>query len=81
MQDVGSAEILRVLAAAQYFDPTAFSSPCFHIDDIVSQFDGFAISRKRNVKSFVWFESMRKVINDSPNARAHGRVTVVRTPE
>jgi ubiquinone/menaquinone biosynthesis C-methylase UbiE len=37
-----------------------FSSPFFRIDDMVSQLEGFTISRQGNIKSFLWFEAVKK---------------------
>ena len=43
-----------------------FTPPFFHIDDIASQFQGFTIGRQGNIKSFVWFEAVKKAVAISP---------------
>lgn len=37
-----------------------FASPFLHVDDIASQLEAFTITRQGNVKSFVYFEAVKK---------------------
>jgi ubiquinone/menaquinone biosynthesis C-methylase UbiE len=37
-----------------------FSSPFFRIDDMASQLEGFTVGLQGNIKSFLWFEAVKK---------------------